>query len=144
MEIFRKLFDTFFTSLLFNESRFYWFTFTHFYVFLCIDFVLNKSKIELLTTLNSAKDYISIESVTSMILDISLSKSSEIYNIANGENLSNEDLLSIIKQFFDFEYSINNNAKQYSLNFESRVYFLRNWVIPILIHLKRQFYIKRL
>jgi nucleoside-diphosphate-sugar epimerase len=72
----------------------------------------NTSKIELFSTLNSAKDYISIESVTSMLLDISMSKCSGIYNIANGENLSNEELLLIIKQFFDFEYSIHSDAKE--------------------------------
>ena len=82
------------------------------FLFDLLDKVKNNSKVELFTTLNSTKDYISIDSVTSILLDIATSYCSGIYNIANGKNLSNEELLLIIKQFYDFEYSINPNAKE--------------------------------
>lgn len=82
------------------------------FIFNLLNKIINNSKIELFTTLNSAKDYISIESVTSLLLDISMSDDSGIYNVANGENISNEDILLIISQFFNFEYFVNPNAKQ--------------------------------
>jgi nucleoside-diphosphate-sugar epimerase len=82
------------------------------FIFELLNKIKKNSQVDLYTTLNSAKDYISIESTTSLLLDIALSACSGIYNIANGENLSNKELLLIIKQFFDFEYTISKNATQ--------------------------------
>jgi nucleoside-diphosphate-sugar epimerase len=82
------------------------------FIFDLLNKIRKTSKIELHTTLNSAKDYISIESVTSLLLDISLSDCSGIYNVANGENLTNEEILLIINKFYDFEFYVNPNAKE--------------------------------
>ena len=41
-----------------------------------------------------------------------MSDCSGIYNVANGENLTNEEILLIINKFYDFEYYVNPNAKQ--------------------------------
>ncbi len=82
------------------------------FIFDLLNNVRKTAKIELNTTLNSAKDYISIESVTSLLVDISLRGNSGIYNVANGENITNEEILLIINKFYDFEYSVNLSAKQ--------------------------------
>jgi nucleoside-diphosphate-sugar epimerase len=87
----------------FNSSNF---------IFDLLNKIKKTSKVELFTTLQSAKDYISIESVTSLVLNISMSKHSGIFNVANGENLSNDELLSLIRNFFEFECTVNSNAEQ--------------------------------
>lgn len=82
------------------------------FIFDLLNKISNTSSLELYTTLNSAKDYISIESVTSLLLKISMSSLNGIYNIANGENLTNQDLLLIINQFFKFNLKVNSNSKE--------------------------------
>ena len=46
-----------------------------------------------------------------MLLEISKSNCNGIYNIANGLNLSNQELLDIISQFYDFQYTLDLNSK---------------------------------
>lgn len=70
-----------------------------------------KREIVLNTTLDSEKDYIGIDDVTNMIIDISNRGKSKIYNLANGENISNADIVNIIKAETNCNIVVSENAK---------------------------------
>lgn len=70
-----------------------------------------KGEIVLNTTLDSEKDYISIEDVTDMIIKISNKGKDKIYNLANGENASNREIVKILKDISGCNVIVEKNAK---------------------------------
>jgi nucleoside-diphosphate-sugar epimerase len=57
-----------------------------------------QNKVTLRTTPDSAKDYISINDVVHLLIKISLHGKNSIYNVASGNNISNNDVLNVLKQ----------------------------------------------
>ncbi len=59
---------------------------------------LTIGKILLRTTPDSAKDYIGIEDVADLLLEIALAGKQTIYNVASGVNTPNSDILAVIQK----------------------------------------------
>ena len=81
-----------------------------------INNIINKIKenayVDFFTTLSSAKDYISIDSLTDILIDISTKGKDHIYNVASGENISNADIIEMLKLYFNFKFSIDGRASE--------------------------------
>ncbi len=71
-------------------------------------------KITLQTKLDSERDYVFIDDVIDMMIKISLFGKNSIYNIANGENLTNEKIVNKIQDIIKCEVKVIENAKKYS------------------------------
>ena len=75
---------------------------------------INFKKIILQTSLDSEKDYVYIDDVLNILQKISLYGESSVYNVANGQNLSNEKIVKKIQEITSCELEIIKNAKKYS------------------------------
>jgi len=75
------------------------------------DALINK-KIILNSTLNSSKDYISIDDVVKLITKIAIEGKEKIYNIASGININNQEIIDILRLFMDFSVEIIENAQE--------------------------------
>ena len=64
------------------------------------------------TTPASAKDYISINSVVDLLISIAVQGKQDMYNIASGINLANDDIIGIFREHFKFDYEFDKNAKE--------------------------------
>ncbi|MDB5115739.1 MAG: hypothetical protein JWQ79_1231 [Mucilaginibacter sp.] len=74
------------------------------------DAFLNK-KIILRTTPNSSKDYIYVDDTVNVLLNIATSENSTgIYNVAYGQNVSNEQILNKINEITGAEIEYTSNA----------------------------------
>ena len=71
-------------------------------------------KIILQTSLDSEKDYVYIDDVLEILQKISLHGKSSVYNIANGQNLSNEKIVKKLQGITGCEFKVIKNAKKYS------------------------------
>lgn len=69
------------------------------------------TKVVLRTSLESAKDYISVDDVVDLICKIALTGKEKIYNVASGVNISNQDLLSEIKKLTGCELEVVPQAE---------------------------------
>lgn len=76
--------------------------------------VIKKGKIILQTKLDSERDYVYIDDVLNMIIKISLYGKNSIYNIANGKNLTNDDIVKKLQEITKCEVEVMENAKKYS------------------------------
>jgi nucleoside-diphosphate-sugar epimerase len=65
-------------------------------------------RLTLNTSLNSAKDYISIEDVVKLLYQISVHGKHRLYNIASGKNVSNKEILDQISESAIFETLVTN------------------------------------
>jgi nucleoside-diphosphate-sugar epimerase len=74
--------------------------------------IIERGDVKFFTTSTSAKDYISIESVTDLLIALAKKGNNEIYNIASGENISNAEIIEMLKIYFDFKYSFDEQAKE--------------------------------
>lgn len=74
--------------------------------------IRNEKSITLQTTLESSKDYVSVDSVAELLIKIAQSGKQTIYNIASGFNLTNEAVLKLLAEEFEFQYSIDKAAKK--------------------------------
>jgi len=68
--------------------------------------------IRFFTTPDSAKDYISIEYVIDILLKIATSSKQGIYNIASGINITNAEIIQLLKEQFSFTYEFDAFAKK--------------------------------
>lgn len=73
----------------------------------------NSGRIQFLTAAASAKDYVSVNDVVRWLPRIALVGTQSIYNLAQGENLSNADL-SLLLQGKDVEISYAADAPEWS------------------------------
>lgn len=68
--------------------------------------------VELDTSLDSEKDYIHVDDVSRVLVDIALSGKKNIYNLASGINTSNEKILNKISQVTGCKVIIKPDAKK--------------------------------
>jgi len=80
------------------------------FLFSLIHDAIEKSEVVLHTKLESEKDYISIEDVVQILYEISLGGKSKVYNVANGENLSVEEIINILKKIAGCSVKVSENA----------------------------------
>jgi nucleoside-diphosphate-sugar epimerase len=74
---------------------------------------INFKKINLETRLDSEKDYVYIDDVLEILPKISLEGKNRIYNIANGKNTSNEEIVKKIQEITNCEIEIKKKATTY-------------------------------
>jgi len=89
---------------------------------LIYDAIINK-KIILHTTLDSEKDYVHVNDVVNILPKISLHGKNSIYNIASGQNLSNEKIMKKIQEITNcgFEVAENNELHDSSEEILSKI-----------------------
>lgn len=75
---------------------------------------VDKKLIILRTKLQSEKDYVNIDDVVEILPKISLNGKYRIYNIAKGENTTNEEIITKLQNITSCEIKILPNAKDYS------------------------------
>ncbi len=68
--------------------------------------------IRFFTTPASAKDYISIDPLCDLLISIAVKGKEKIYNVASGENVSNADIIGILKEHYKFGYDFDDNARE--------------------------------
>lgn len=71
---------------------------------------VEKKEIILNTSLDSEKDYIGIDDVVNLVLNLSNKCENRIYNIATGKNISNELIVSILKEITNCNVTVSENA----------------------------------
>jgi nucleoside-diphosphate-sugar epimerase len=67
--------------------------------------------IELETTLDSEKDYISVDAVVPLLVAIALRGRQRIYNVASGTNTTNRELIASMQQTFGCNVTVAANAR---------------------------------
>ncbi|MEW9700317.1 NAD-dependent epimerase/dehydratase family protein [Paenibacillus sp. SI8] len=72
---------------------------------------LESGRIELHTTLNSSKDYIGVEDVAKLLIQISEAGKSRIYNVASGVNTSNREIVEWIIELTGCEVTVADSAR---------------------------------
>lgn len=63
------------------------------------------------TTLDSAKDYVSIDDVASILPKIALAGKQRVYNVASGRNISNRELVEIIRELTGCTVEVAGDAR---------------------------------
>lgn len=71
---------------------------------------VSKKSVMLHTTLDSSKDYISIEDVVSLLPLVATHGRHRLYNIAAGTNISNKQIVLMIKKLVRFRLSVSEEA----------------------------------
>jgi nucleoside-diphosphate-sugar epimerase len=64
------------------------------------------------SSLSSEKDYIIVEDVVRLIYDISLNGKYRLYNLASGTNITNQEILNIIRNIRNFELITSQNSEE--------------------------------
>jgi nucleoside-diphosphate-sugar epimerase len=82
------------------------------FLFQIIDEIQKKGKVELHQTLSSAKDYILIDDVADLLINIALKGKEKIYNLASGFNTTNAEIIENLHSHFSFSSAINAMAKE--------------------------------
>lgn len=70
--------------------------------------------VELQQSLESAKDYVDIRDVTSLLLRLGPEGSAGVYNLASGTNTTHQKLLSVITNLTGASVTVAQNAAEYS------------------------------
>lgn len=63
------------------------------------------------TSLRSDKDYVNVHDVVSLLPQIARSGSARIYNVANGVNTTNEELIEVIAQYTGCTFAVAEDAE---------------------------------
>lgn len=71
---------------------------------------VQQGHVTLQTTLDSAKDYIHIDDVVTLLLDIARRGTHSIYNLASGVNLSNAEIMDALQRSTDCSYHVADHA----------------------------------
>ncbi len=78
--------------------------------------ILRKIKAEkfvkFFTAPGSAKDYIAVDPLCDLLLQVAVSGKQTIYNLASGENISNAEIIELIKAHADFGCEFAENARE--------------------------------
>lgn len=64
------------------------------------------------TTARSSKDYIDIDSATNLLIGIAQAETEGIFNLASGINTSNQDIIDILKDHYEFDYEFDPGARE--------------------------------
>ena len=78
-----------------------------------INDAIETKKIILQTTLDSEKDYVHIDDVVEILLKIAQKGENNIYNIASGKNLSNNQIVNKIQETTECKVEVMQNAIKY-------------------------------
>jgi nucleoside-diphosphate-sugar epimerase len=73
--------------------------------------ILKTKSLFLRTSLSSEKDYINVTDVVDLLVKISLDGKYNIYNIASGINVKNEEILQVINSYIPFKLEVIKNPK---------------------------------
>jgi len=76
--------------------------------------MLFTNKVVLRTSLQSSKDYISVEDVVDILIKIATNGKEQIYNVASGENISNRELMDKIIDLTGCELEVSDGAETIS------------------------------
>jgi nucleoside-diphosphate-sugar epimerase len=74
--------------------------------------IKKEGRVDFFTTAASAKDYISLDALTAILITIATTGKQDIYNVASGENISNAEIIEMLKQYFSFEYMYSEKARE--------------------------------
>jgi nucleoside-diphosphate-sugar epimerase len=75
---------------------------------------VDKKNINLSIKLESEKDYVHIDDVVKVLPEIALNGKYRIYNVAKGENTTNQDIITKLQQITSCKLDILEGAKNYS------------------------------
>jgi nucleoside-diphosphate-sugar epimerase len=75
---------------------------------------VQRKRVVLHTTLDSAKDYVSIDDVVKLLPAIAQSGRHRLYNVASGINVSNRELLAEIRRLTGCELEVSDQARTIS------------------------------
>jgi len=75
---------------------------------------VDKKKITLHTKLQSEKDYVHIDDIVKVLPKIALNGKYRIYNVAKGENTTNQDITTKLQEITSCQLEVLANAKDYS------------------------------
>ena len=87
---------------------------SRFFLSSIIQDAIKTKKIILQTGLDSEKDYVYIDDVLNILPKISLHGKNSVYNIASGQNLTNEKIVRKIQEVVGCEFEVSGNAKKYA------------------------------
>lgn len=82
------------------------------FIYSIIEDAILKKEIVLKTTFDSEKDYIHIDDVVELLIKISHSGKSKLYNVASGKNLSNKEITDLIQKLTSCKVNMSKDAKQ--------------------------------
>lgn len=82
------------------------------FLFQLIDDIQKTGKVELHQTLTSAKDYILMNDVVELLINIALKGKEKIYNLASGVNTTNAEIIENLHKYFTFSSAISAMAKE--------------------------------
>ncbi len=74
--------------------------------------VFNQNSLILRSSLNSAKDYLSIDETIRLLFDISTKGTQPVYNVASGTNTSTSKIFDILKKQKLFDLHIDESAEE--------------------------------
>ncbi len=72
--------------------------------------VLKNKKLILNSSLHSEKDYLFIDDAVGMIISLAISTTTGCFNVASGSNISNQTIIEYLKNNFDFQFAIADEA----------------------------------
>jgi len=82
------------------------------FIFSILRDAIEKKHIVLQTTLDSSKDYISIDNVVKLLFEIATNGTEFIYNVASGENTTNSSIVDLIMRATSATLSTQTNPKK--------------------------------
>ncbi len=82
------------------------------FIFSLIKDAIKKNEINLNTSLESEKDYISIKDVVKILPEICINGKEKLYNIASGKNIKTEKIVEIINKQLGNQIKINHTTKK--------------------------------
>lgn len=74
--------------------------------------IKSEKSVRFFTTPDSEKDYIPVDIAADLLIHIASSGKNKIYNVASGLNLSNQLLIELLKEQFEFSYTFDDNARE--------------------------------
>ena len=75
---------------------------------------VDKKNVTLQIKLESEKDYVHIDDVVKVLPEIILNGKYRIYNVASGENTTNQDIITKLQEITSCKLEVLENAKDYS------------------------------
>lgn len=75
--------------------------------------IMAQGSVTLQSTLDSEKDYVLVQDVVDVLIQIALSGNHFIYNVASGVNLTNQQLVDAWRKVRPFEYRISPSAVRF-------------------------------
>ena len=75
---------------------------------------VDKKNITLQIKLESEKDYVHVDDVVKLLPEIVLNGKYRIYNVAKGENTTNQDIITKLQKITSCKLEVSENAKNYS------------------------------